>query len=266
MRFRVLFLLIFVTVLSSCKTSSELRHGSGEEDPAGIKTVENPVHAVDPNRRPEDWQREIDVLNGRLEEQQYIADQERDSLLETIARLQIENDQLREKMGLRALERNSPKASKPSQVSSKKVGGSKGAKLLWSKALNDIESENFDSAVTLLDDFVKTYPKDKGVYWAYLGLAMALYQSGEYQSSAIHFNHLIDKFPKHKLGALPWFGQGVAFAKMKQKQDSDLFFQEVVRRFPKSTTAKKAKRALRSKKVPGNLFSELPYWKKWNPF
>lgn len=258
MKFKALFYLFIFVLMGACKTSGDL-HSEGNNDPGHIRTVVNPVYANAQPRDPAELEKELAITRGQLEEVKYTSELEKRELLERISKLEESNAQL-----IQELE----KLQWSGFAANTGTGDSAdSAELMWKKAVENLETKNYDRAYSLFDAFVKTHPKDKGTFYAKIAMAMIQYNQGKFRQSLISFNKVIDNYNKHERISLAWFGQGVAFAKNGQSNDAKLFFEETTRISPKSTEAKISK-SLLSKKVkpPEDIFSAVSDWDKGAPY
>lgn len=242
-----------VLLLNACKTSGDLRLEKMNQDPAEVKTVSNPrlnpspspqapgASPVVPVNVNEDLARQVEVLKGQLQEQQYLKEQEKQSYESRLASLEKEKALLLEEISVL-------KGTATAEQS-------KGGDLLWETAQKDLKQKNYPAAVNSLKEFLENFPQDARKDEALISKAQAEYASGQFKSALVTFGAYLDKFPKGKGQAMAWLGQGASLVRLKQKKDAKLFFEQCVELFPKSKEAKIAKKLLKNPNaVPPTLF------------
>lgn len=237
-----------LSLLGSCKTSSDLARARGREfvDPTNVVTSESTVNVSQTSAQSEDLERQIEILKGQLEEEKLSAARNQEILNAKIQELQGVNAALVAQLG-------NVKAPEPS-LSGAGETGAQGAEKLWNLAMEDLAQGKFEVALSGVSEIAKTYPKDKLVFDALMMKGLLHYKLTQFNEAALSFNQVIDRFPKRKSIALAWFGQGASFAQMKRPDDSKIFFEELVRKYPQSPEAKRAEKILTKKeKVPADL-------------
>lgn len=250
-----LFLLIGLVSFSACKTSGDLARNRGSEfvDPTAVVTADSAGggQTGGASGDTEELQRQIEALKGQIEEEKVASQRAQEILSLKVNELQEVNGVLAAQLA----------AIKAGQTPEPVAGGAdasgaslQGAEKLWKLAEQDLNQGKHESALKIVSDLVKTYPKDKLVFQALMLKGVLHYKLTQFSDAALAFNQVIDKFPKKKTLPMAWFGQGAAFAQMKRPEDSKIFFDELIRKFPQSTEAKKAVRIVAKKeKVPADL-------------
>jgi TolA-binding protein len=237
------FLFFLFCFFVSCKTSGDLAAERESQDPGNIRTLPTPISGVEvaPVVTNEDTARELEVLKGKLQEVEYLHQNEKTQFEAKIAQLETEKKALQE------------------EVAVLKGGGSeeatKGGDLLWETAQKDLVEKNYLKAVSALRDFIENFPKDPRAEEALILKAQAEYSSDLFKEALVSFGLYLDKYPQGKQGSMAWLGQGAALIRMKQKKDAKLFLEQCVSLYPKSREARIAKKLLKDPRlVPATLF------------
>jgi TolA-binding protein len=237
------FLFFLFCFFLSCKTSGDLAAEKENQDPGQIRTLPTPVAAVEvaPVVTNEDTARELEVLKGKLQEMEYLHQNEKTQLEAKVTHLEAEKKALQE------------------EVSVLKGGGSseatKGGDLLWETAQKDLGVKNYTKAISALKDFIENFPKDHRAEEALIVKAQAEYASDQFKEALVSFGLYLDKYPQGKQGSMAWLGQGACLIRMKQKKDAKLFLEQCVSLYPKSREARLAKKLLKDPRlVPATLF------------
>ncbi len=239
---KILFL--FLCFCLSCKTSGDLAAERETQDPGQIKTLpsqKNGSETAPTVVTNEDMARDLEVLKGKLQEVEYLHQNEKTQLEAKVAQLETEKKALQE------------------EVSVLKGGGSaeatKGGDLLWETAQKDLAEKNYAKAVSVLKDFIENFPKEHRSEDALILKAQAEYSSDQFKEALVSFGLYLDKYPQGKEGPMAWLGQGAALIRMKQKKDAKLFLEQCVSLYPKSREARIAKKLLKDPRlVPATLF------------
>jgi tol-pal system protein YbgF len=112
---------------------------------------------------------------------------------------------------------------------------------LYRRALAEINTQNYKSALSLLDQFLKKYPKsslvDNAQYWK----GEALYASKDYPNAILEFQKVVKQYAKSEKVPGAILKQGYSFYEMKNYLDAKAFLQKVVTDFPQSDEAAAAK-------------------------
>lgn len=255
---KIAWLITALVVLSACKTSGEVRKGKGKYvDPTNVKTIgddEGPSAAA--SAENENLKRQLDIAKGDVESLRFQLQQMETAGAKRVAELEAENKKLIDDFA-----RFKAQQAAVEVREEKPKDDDRSAADLQRLISKDLSAKQYDKALSLLNELVKGYPKEKNAAKAYVVLGLTQYALGRHQDAAITFNQVIEKYPKRDEVAMAWLGQGAAFARLKQKDDAQLFLQEVIKRYPKTLEAKKAK-GWAKKLPPSDLFTEFPGWAK----
>jgi TolA-binding protein len=235
------FLLCFLCV--ACKTSGDIAAERDHRDPGEIKTLPAPSAGADapPVITNEDLAREMEVLKGKLQEAEYLLQNEKTQFEAKLAQLETDKKALQEEISV--------------LKGTASTEATKGGDLLWETAQKDIQTKNYAKAVTTFKDFIENFPKDPRAEEALIIKAQAEYSSDQFKESLVSFGLYLDKYPQGKQGSMAWLGQGAALIRMKQKKDAKLFLEQCVSLYPKSREARIAKKLLKDPRlVPATLF------------
>lgn len=181
---------------------------------------------------------EIQALRGQIEENKHFFEQSSQESQRILRDFDLRLTGMEEKMSLYE-----------GQLSEIGKGG-KGAKgielsgdegSLYQKAIGEINAQNYKTAITQFDAFLKKYPKsamaDNAQYWkgeAYYGLK-------QYPEAVLEFQKVVKRYPKSDKVPAAVLKQGYCFYEVKEYTDAKAFLQRVVTQYPKSPEAAKAK-------------------------
>lgn len=126
------------------------------------------------------------------------------------------------------------------------------AKHIYTEAMKDLNNGNYDTAITLFEKLEGRYPYGRYAEQGRLEIAYAHYKNGETDSAILSANHFIKLYPRqthvdyaYYLRALAAFGKGQSFLSRafgqdpserdpKQARKAFQYFAELVKRFPDS--------------------------------
>ncbi len=119
-----------------------------------------------------------------------------------------------------------------------------GEEALYHKALSEVNTQNYQAAITLFDQFIAKHPKstlaDNAQYWK----GEALFALKDYPNAVLEFQKVIKKYPKSDKIPGAVLKQGYCFFEKKEYGDAKIFLQKVIADHPHSEEAGEAREKL----------------------
>lgn len=119
-----------------------------------------------------------------------------------------------------------------------------GEEALYHKALSEVNTQNYQSALTLFDHFMAKYPKstlaDNAQYWK----GEAFFSLKDYPNAVLEFEKVIKKYPRSDKVPGAILKQGYCFFEKKEYGDAKVFLQKVITDHPRSEEAGEAREKL----------------------
>jgi len=111
----------------------------------------------------------------------------------------------------------------------------------FEKALSAVNSEEYKTAIQVLQAFLKANPKstiaDDAQYW----IGESYFAMKDYPSAVTELQEVIKKYPKSEKQPLVLYKQGLSFFAIQSYEDSKTFFEKLIKTYPGSDEAMKAK-------------------------
>ena len=188
---------------------------------------------------------EIQALHGAVDEVKYFSQQETQKNEKMIRDFDLRITGVEERIGL--IGNQMQDFLKPAGEATKegaKKKGSETEEALYHKALSEINSQNYKTAVELFDQFIKKFPKsslaDNAQYWK----GEALFGMKDFPNAALEFQKVVQKYPKSDKVPGAVLKQGYCFFEIKEYADARIFLQKVITTYPASDAAVSAKEKL----------------------
>ncbi|MFC1826116.1 tol-pal system protein YbgF [Thermodesulfobacteriota bacterium] len=202
---------------------------------------------------------EIRLLNGRLEENEYLlkhklipfeaskdkqanqldkieqivsSNKDRIRHIEQYLNLEITEPDLRAKQESGAISAIQPE---------KKLSESE----IYQAAKQTFDQGNFEAAREQFQQLVKQYPKTKYADNAQFWVGETYYRAKWYEKAILEYQKVIEKYPKGNKVQASFLKQGLAFLNLGDKANARLILTELVKKFPKSNEAQIAKQKLK---------------------
>lgn len=216
------YLLIFLLVLSACKTQEDIQREQMVDNLA-VQIVEGQKLSADYTVKISDLQERINDLQGRLEEKGYqknqLHEQENKEIKERISIIEEQIKLFREKQESFTKEFETIKKTQKEQndylqklLQSLKKKGSRPKTLsaTYKNGLSEYRKANYDSAKNIFLKLIDN-KKIQGKTRAHVlhNLGMIAYIDKDYKSSKTYFSKLYTEFPKssYNKNGLLFFGQ-----------------------------------------------------------
>ncbi|KMW72818.1 tol-pal system protein [Photorhabdus luminescens subsp. luminescens] len=187
-----------------------------------------------------DSQRDIDMLRGQIQENQY-------QLNQIIER---QKDIYQQLEGATSAEGSKPTANTASstashsgnQASSVGTGSEKGD---YDAAVHlAVNTKEYDKAIVAFQSFVKSYPKSSYVPNANYWLGQLHYNKGKKDEAAYYFATVVKEYPKSQKSGESLYKVGLIMQDKGQKDKARSVYQQVMKQYPGSNAAKLAEKKL----------------------
>jgi tol-pal system protein YbgF len=202
---------------------------------------------------------EIQILNGRLEETEYLLKQQTNSYknssdkrayqLDRIEQLVNSNkDRIKRVEQYLDFEITEPdlKAKKDLEVISdgppvKKITENE----IYISAKQVFDKGDFEAAREKFQGLIKQYPKTKYADNAQFWIGETYYREKWYEKAILEYQKVVENYPKGNKIQAALLKQGLAFFNLGDKANARLILTELVKKFPKTNEAKIAKQKLK---------------------
>ncbi|WP_118985738.1 cell division protein CpoB [Photorhabdus sp. CRCIA-P01] len=188
-----------------------------------------------------DSQRDIDMLRGQIQENQY-------QLNQIIER---QKDIYQQLEGATSSEGSKPTANTPSStannsgnqtLSSVGMGSEKGD---YDAAVHlAVNTKEYDKAIVAFQNFVKSYPKSSYMPNANYWLGQLHYNKGKKDEAAYYFATVVKEYPKSQKSGESLYKVGLIMQDKGQKDKARSVYQQVMKQYPGSNAAKLAEKKL----------------------
>jgi len=117
---------------------------------------------------------------------------------------------------------------------------------LYKKALNSFYAKDYAQALSLWEEFVTTFKKDKLVPNALFWQGECHYQMRDYARAILAYQKVIENYTKSNKYRPALLKQGISFFRMGKKKPGKLVLQDLIKKYPKSVEARRAKAYLQT--------------------
>ncbi len=189
-----------------------------------------------------DSQRDIDMLRGQIQENQYQLNQ----IIERQKDLYLQLDKITNPSNAESSDSDTQNAAalakaQPS-AAPKSTGSEKGD---YDAAVSlAINTKEYDKAITAFQNFVKTHPKSKYLSNANYWLGQLNYNKGKKDEAAYYFATVVKDYPKSQKSSDSLYKVGVIMQEKGQKGKAKAVYQQVVKQYPGTNAAKMAEKKL----------------------
>lgn len=185
-----------------------------------------------------DSQRDIDMLRGQIQENQY-------QLNQVVERQRNIYQQL-DRLGGGAS--TSTEATQPDNTASPapEANTAKGDEKSDYNAAIDIvlNSKDYDKAIVELNNFINNYPKSSYQSNAQFWLGQMYYLKGNKDQAASTFAIVVKNYPKSQKASEAFYKIGLIMQEKGQKDNAKAVYQQVIKQYPNSAGAKLAQKQL----------------------
>lgn len=211
------------------------------------------------NANMESLQQDLRLLNGRVEELEYLinrklsgteasgkkATQRLDEVSLSLAKIDQRLIQLEQYL---SVERKSgqPSATPGDQGGAKVTGaGADSEKSIYETARQAYDNGEMDKARQQFQKLIQTYPKSDNADNAQFWIGESYYREKWYERAILEYQTVLEKYPKGNKVPAAMLKQGLALLQIKEKSSARLILQELVKKYPKSSESKIAAKKLK---------------------
>ena len=203
-------------------------------------------------------QEEVRMLNGRLDETEFVMGQlnaQKGELTAKLEELSIENkkaakqiSELEQFLGTGAMppKRIQPAASVPPKENKDDETTFGAENELYSQAKQAFDNGDFGAARTEFQKFISLYPNSKNADNAQFWIGETYYREAWYEKAILEYEEVKKKFPKGNKIPSTLLKQGMAFQQLDETANARLILEELVGRFPNSNEAAIAQKILKN--------------------
>ncbi len=200
-------------------------------------------------------QQELRLINGRVEEIEYILkrkvgtleqgskqrQQDMDEAHLSLAKIEKRIAELEQYL---SLERKEAKPVPPAPVPVGQAGLTD--KQIYDEARQAFNNGQLDQArqgfLKLINSFPKSGYADNAQFW----IGESYYRENWYERAILEYQTVVEKYPKGNKVPAAMHKQGLAFLKIGDKSNARIIFDELVKKYPKSNEAKLAANKLKT--------------------
>jgi tol-pal system protein YbgF len=208
------------------------------------------------NAEMETTQQDLRLLNGRVEEIEYLinhkvadfeaAGQKRQQRLDEMAVSAAKVDQrlaqVEQYLSLGAKSPH-PSADGPVAADTPKPGASD--QQLYDEARQAYDKGELDKARQLFQKLIQDYPKSSNDDNAQFWIGESYYREKWYERAILEYQTVIEKYPKGNKVPAAMLKQGMALLQIGEKSSARLILQELVKKYPKASEAAIASQKLK---------------------
>lgn len=187
-----------------------------------------------------DSQRDIDMLRGQIQENQY-------QLNQVVERQRNIYQQLDSLGGgastpTEATQSDNATSSTPSATTNSGQGDEKAD---YNAAIDIVlNSKDYDKAIVELNNFINNYPKSSYQSNAHFWLGQMYYLKGNKDQAASTFAIVVKNYPKSQKASEAFYKIGLIMQEKGQKDNAKAIYQQVIKQYPNSAGAKLAQKQL----------------------
>ncbi|WP_231619391.1 tol-pal system protein YbgF [Proteus vulgaris] len=190
-----------------------------------------------------DSQRDIDMLRGQIQENQY-------QLNQVVERQRNIYQQLDSLGGGASTSTTSTEATQPDNATSSTPSattnsGQGDEKADYNAAIDIVlNSKDYDKAIVELNNFINNYPKSSYQSNAHFWLGQMYYLKGNKDQAASTFAIVVKNYPKSQKASEAFYKIGLIMQEKGQKDNAKAIYQQVIKQYPNSAGAKLAQKQL----------------------
>ena len=223
---------------------SNIGSGSTDERLAQLERISN-AHSqllTQLQQQLADSQRDIDMLRGQIQENQYQLNQ----VVERQRNIYQQLDSLNGGNSAPTTDEASTGGNVPSTSDTSTSSSSTGDEKADYNAAIDIvlNSKDYDKAIVALNNFIKSYPKSSYQSNAQFWLGQIYYLKGNKDQAASTFAIVVKNYPKSQKASEAFYKIGLIMQEKGQKDNAKAIYQQVVKQYPNSAGAKLAQKQL----------------------
>jgi len=207
----------------------------------------------------ESLEEEIQMLNGRLDETEYLLKQKIKTFEDSYEKKEIRLDRIDRTVisnrdHIARLEQYLNFESTEPGLKGKKVSGTKtdnqakkklSEDVIYRSAKQAFDQGDFEVAREGFQKLIKRYPKSKNADNAQFWIGEIYYHEKWYEKAILEYQKVIENYPKGNKVQASHLKQGFSFFNLGDKANARLIFTELIKKYPKSNEAKIAKKKLK---------------------
>ncbi len=201
-------------------------------------------------------QQEVRLLNGRVEEIEYLAKrkvadnqsagqkrQERlDELNLSVAKMDQRLTRLEQYLNLEAKKAPPPSDARAGSTAQKAPASDQ---QIYSDARQAYDNGEMDKARQLFQKLIQDHPKSENVDNAQFWIGESYYREKWYERAILEYQAVMEKYPNGNKVPSAMLKQGLALQQIGEKPSARLILQELVKKYPKSSEATIASQKLK---------------------
>ncbi|KER03487.1 cell division protein CpoB [Photorhabdus temperata] len=188
-----------------------------------------------------DSQRDIDMLRGQIQENQYQLNQVIERQKDIYQQLEGATSSADSKSATNTA--SSTASNSGNQASSATSTGSEKGDYDAAVSLA-VNTKEYDKAITAFQSFVKSYPKSSYMPNANYWLGQLHYNKGKKDEAAYYFATVVKDYPKSQKSGESLYKVGLIMQDKGQKDKAKSVYQQVMKQYPGSNAAKLAEKKL----------------------
>lgn len=202
---------------------------------------------------------EIQLLNGRLEETEYLLNHKLKSFealkdkqasqLDRIEKMVTSNQErirhVEQYLNLEITEPDLQGQKEPETISEIQPEKKLSEQEIYAAAKQTFDLGKFEVAREQFQQLVMQYPKTKYADNAQFWIGETYYREKWYEKAILEYQKVIEKYPQGNKVQASFLKQGLAFLNLGDKANARLILTELVKKFPKSQEAQVAKQKLK---------------------
>ena len=204
-------------------------------------------------------QQEVRLLNGRVEELEYLINRklagtessgkkntERlDEVSLSLAKVDQRLIQLEQYLNVEG--KSGQPAATPGAKGDAKAPGTTAdsEKAIYETARQSYDNGELDKARQHFQKLIQKYPKSENADNAQFWIGESYYREKWYERAILEYQTVLEKYPKGNKVPAAMLKQGLALLQIKEKSSARLILQELVKKYPKSSESKIAAKKLK---------------------
>jgi tol-pal system protein YbgF len=197
--------------------------------------------------------KELQIINGKLEEVEFRIQQERKALDESMKTVDFKLNQIKE---TQALTENRLKqveqyldltvaGTGAAAAAATAPGSARTESDLYQIGKQAFERNDFDTARNSFQELLNKYPNSRSADNAQFWIGEIYYREKWYEKAILEYQKVIEKYPKGNKVLAAILKQGYAFFNLGDKTNSRIILKELIKKHPDSKEAKIAEQKLR---------------------
>ncbi|ETS29339.1 cell division protein CpoB [Photorhabdus temperata] len=188
-----------------------------------------------------DSQRDIDMLRGQIQENQYqlnqVIERQKDIYQQLEGATRSADSKSAKNTASSAASNSGNQASSATSTGSEKGDYDAAVSLA-------VNTKEYDKAITAFQSFVKSYPKSSYMPNANYWLGQLHYNKGKKDDAAYYFATVVKDYPKSQKSGESLYKVGLIMQDKGQKDKAKSVYQQVMKQYPGSSAAKLAEKKL----------------------